>query len=56
MRACSDARARPRLAEARHAVSSRRVRAAPRASKPGVLLQLRTDAVRAWDLGAILPD
>ena len=26
------------------------------AAKPGVILQLRADALRTWDLRAILPD
>lgn len=30
--------------------------AAQRAATPGVLLQLRPEAVRTWDLSAILPD
>ena len=29
---------------------------AQRAAKPGVILQLRPDALRTWDLRAILPD
>jgi PPOX class probable F420-dependent enzyme len=51
------------VTEARREISSRYLGAEPgerftarRAAMPGVLVRLRPDAVRSWDLRAILPD
>lgn len=51
------------VGEARRSIASRYLGAAAgeafaaqRAAKPGVLLQLRPDTVRTWDLRAILPE